>query len=118
MHVLAARLLTSSRALASKARVVGVPLSMEKSLGVSCNAIVIEWRVESFADDLNMRWGIVSDRVALLPRSTEIHPLSLRFDPPQKMFHSGEGGSKCMENTISPEYVEKFLSKCGEIFFH
>ena len=31
-------------------------------------------RVESFADDLNARRGIVSGRVALLPRSTEIQP--------------------------------------------
>ena len=29
---------------------------------------------ESFADDLNMRRGIVSSRVALLLRSTEIQP--------------------------------------------
>src|SRR3954465_9263354 len=29
---------------------------------------------ESFADDLNTRRGIVSGRVALLPRSTEIQP--------------------------------------------
>ncbi|KAK2450538.1 hypothetical protein QL285_009651 [Trifolium repens] len=42
----------------------------------------IERRVESFADDLNTRRGIVSGRVALLPRSTEIQPLSLRFVPP------------------------------------
>lgn len=31
-------------------------------------------RAESFADDLNTRRGIVSGRVALLPRSTEIQP--------------------------------------------
>ena len=44
--------------------------------------IPTERRVESFADDLNTRLGIVSGRVALLPRSTEIQPKSLRFDPP------------------------------------
>lgn len=44
--------------------------------------IPIERRVESFADDLNTRRGIVSGRVALLPRSTEIQPSSLRFVPP------------------------------------
>ena len=44
--------------------------------------IPIERRVESFADDLNTRLGIVSGRVALLPRSTEIQPKSLRFVPP------------------------------------
>ena len=43
--------------------------------------IPTERRVESFADDLNTRLGIVSGRVALLPRSTEIHPKSLRFVP-------------------------------------
>ena len=43
--------------------------------------IPIERRVESFADDLNTRLGIVSGRVALLPRSTEIQPKSLRFGP-------------------------------------
>jgi hypothetical protein len=43
--------------------------------------IPTERRVESFADDLNTRLGIVSGRVALLPRSTEIQPKSLRFGP-------------------------------------
>lgn len=36
--------------------------------------ILTEWRVESFVDDLNTRWDIVSSRVALLPWSTEIQP--------------------------------------------
>lgn len=42
-----------------------------------------ERRVESFADDLNTRRGIVSGRVALLPRSTEIQPhvASIRPSP-------------------------------------
>ncbi|KAF7807777.1 Regulator of rDNA transcription protein 15 [Senna tora] len=44
--------------------------------------IPIERRVESFANDLNTRRGIVSGRVALVPRSTEIQPSSLRFVPP------------------------------------
>jgi hypothetical protein len=40
-------------------------------------------REESFADDLNKRRGIVSGRVALLPRSTEIQPsvASIRKKP-------------------------------------
>ncbi|CAF2098443.1 unnamed protein product [Brassica napus] len=38
-------------------------------------------RVESFADDLNTRWGIVSGRVALLPRSTEIQPFVTKIRP-------------------------------------
>ncbi|CAL9097883.1 unnamed protein product, partial [Musa textilis] len=42
-------------------------------------------RVESFADDLNTRWGIVSGRVALLPRSTEIQPCVARIRPPPKI---------------------------------
>ncbi|GLT35352.1 hypothetical protein SLA2020_098140 [Shorea laevis] len=48
------------------------------------SSIPIKRRVESFADDLNMRRGIVSGRVALLPRSTEIQPFiaSIRPSPP------------------------------------
>ena len=38
------------------------------------STIPIKRRVESFADDLSTRRGIVSGRVALLPRSTEIQP--------------------------------------------
>jgi hypothetical protein len=36
---------------------------------------------ESFADDLNTRRGIVSGRVALLPRSTEIQPHVAQIRP-------------------------------------
>lgn len=39
---------------------------------------------ESFADDLNTRRGIVSGRVALLPRSTEIQPHVARIRPSPK----------------------------------
>ena len=39
-----------------------------------CIAIPNAREDESFADDLNMRRGIVSSRVALLLRSTEIQP--------------------------------------------
>ena len=47
------------------------------------NSIIpIEWRVKSFADDLNTRRGIVSGRVALLPRSTKIHPCVALIRPP------------------------------------
>ncbi|CAL5425771.1 unnamed protein product [Camellia sinensis] len=44
----------------------------------------LERRVESSADDLNTRRGIVSGRVALLPRSTEIQPrvAPIRPSPP------------------------------------
>src|SRR3954447_7343072 len=38
-------------------------------------------RTESFADDLNTRRGIVSGRVALLPRSTEIQPFVAPIRP-------------------------------------
>ena len=41
-------------------------------------------RVESFADDLNTRRGIVSGRVALLPRSTEIQPYVASIRPSPK----------------------------------
>ncbi|KAI3477392.1 hypothetical protein L1887_60931 [Cichorium endivia] len=46
------------------------------------STIPIKRRVESFADDLNTRRGIVSGRVALLPRSLRFSPASLRFVPP------------------------------------
>ncbi|CAF2086651.1 unnamed protein product [Brassica napus] len=39
------------------------------------------WRVESFAGDLNTRRGIVSGRVALLPRSTEIQSFVAKIRP-------------------------------------
>src|SRR6185503_2060155 len=45
-------------------------------------------RAESFADDLNMRRGIVSGRVALLPRSTEIQPRVTRIRPSPFHTHS------------------------------
>jgi hypothetical protein len=41
-----------------------------------------ERRVESFADDLNTRRGIVRGRVALLPRSSEIQPFVASIRPP------------------------------------
>ena len=44
-------------------------------------SISLRRRAESFADDLNTRRGIVSGRVALLPRSTEIQPLVARIRP-------------------------------------
>ena len=46
--------------------------------------IPTERRVESFADDLNTRRGIVSGRVALLPRSTEIQPFVASIRPSPK----------------------------------
>jgi hypothetical protein len=45
-------------------------------------------RAESFADDLNTRRGIVSGRVALLPRSTEIQPRVARIRPSPLYPHS------------------------------
>ena len=42
---------------------------------------------ESFADDLNTRRGIVSGRVALLPRSTEIQPRVARIRPSPHSTH-------------------------------
>ena len=49
-------------------------------------------RAESFADDLNTRRGIVSGRVALLPRSTEIQPHVARIRPPLPHCPAGPGG--------------------------
>ena len=74
---------TSSRGLCPpEARAVGEPCKVNKPYETPWSAIPIKRRVESFADDLNTRRGIVSGRVALLPRSTEIQPLSLWFVPP------------------------------------
>jgi len=60
-----------------EARVVGEPCRENHPCETPWSAIPIERRVEYFADDLHTRQGIVSGRVALLPRSTEIQPLSL-----------------------------------------
>lgn len=46
-----------------------------------CSAIPTERRAESFADDLNKRRSIVSGRVTLLPRSTEIQLLVAQIRP-------------------------------------
>lgn len=46
-----------------------------------CIMISIERQAGSFADDLNTRWGIVSGRVALLPRSAEIQPYVAQIRP-------------------------------------
>jgi hypothetical protein len=53
----------------------------------SHESIPTERRVESFADDLNTRRGIVSGRVALLPRSTEIQPFVASIRPSQTLQH-------------------------------
>lgn len=85
MHVPAVCLPTSSRGLCPQRRVSLVnPVRRTSRMG-RLEQIPTERRVESFADDLNTRLGIVSGRVALLPRSTEIQPLSLRFVPPTSL---------------------------------
>ena len=48
-----------------------------------CIAIPNAREDESFADDLNMRRGIVSSRVALLLRSTEIQPAVSKIRAPR-----------------------------------
>ena len=57
-----------------RARVVGAAPAADEPRGPPRSSIPTERRVESFADDLNTRRGIVSGRVALLPRSAEIQP--------------------------------------------
>src|SRR6266498_3822106 len=60
---------------------------------------------EPFADDLNTRRGIVSGRVALLPRSTEIQPhvASVRPSPPQlDQIDSGSGARSGATREPSP----------------
>lgn len=60
-------------------------------------------RVESFADDLNTRRGIVSGRVALLPRSTEIQPFvaSIRPSPSTISIFRGENSGVERYYTVS-----------------
>lgn len=82
MRAPVARLPTSSRGFGPQRHVSLVNPMRRMSRRGRHEEISIERQVESFADDLNTRWGIVSGRVALLPRSTEIQPLSLRFVPP------------------------------------
>ena len=57
-----------------EARVFGQAPAADEPRGPPRSIIPTGRRVESFADDLNTRRGIVSGRVALLPRSTEIQP--------------------------------------------
>lgn len=64
-----------------KARVVGEARAVDEPCGPPRSTIPTERRVESFADDLNTRRGIVSGRVALLPRSTEIQPCVASIRP-------------------------------------
>ncbi|KAK8505830.1 hypothetical protein V6N13_013395 [Hibiscus sabdariffa] len=67
-----------------RARVVGAARASDKSARAALKRNFHRAAVESFADDLNTRRGIVSGRVALLPRSTEIQPFvaSIRPLPP------------------------------------
>ena len=75
MRVPATRLPTSSRGLqAPKGACHWLSPHGRRVVRVALKFNFTEWRVESFADDLNTRRGIVSGRVALLPRSTEIQP--------------------------------------------
>ncbi|PPD85122.1 hypothetical protein GOBAR_DD17937 [Gossypium barbadense] len=81
-HAPVARLPTRSRGLwPPRARVVGAAAAADKSRAPPWSVIPTERRVESFADDLNTRRGIVSGRVALLPRSTEIQPFVASIRP-------------------------------------
>jgi len=82
-----------------EARVVGEPCKENHPCETPWSAIPIEWRVEYFADDLNTRQGIVSGTVALLPRSTEIQPLSLWFVPPLHL-QNQNALSKCLCNLL------------------
>ena len=82
MHAPATRLPTRSRGLRSpRARVVGQAVEAEEPRRPPCSTISTVWRAESFADDLNTRRGIVSGRVALLPRSAEIQPFVAPIRP-------------------------------------
>jgi hypothetical protein len=53
---------------------------------------------KSFVYDLNKERGIVSMRVAFVPRSTEIKPLFWRFvqqiNPPYAFYNAGDPGRK------------------------
>ena len=117
---------TSSRGLGPQRHVsLARPLRRTSRRG-RLEEIPVERRVESFADDLNTRLGIVSGRVALLPRSTEIQPKSLRFGPSPnsaRRFQRGPAWVPCedrrgqvLEHTwASPgQSVGKAVAKCGQ----
>ena len=80
--------------------------------------IPIERRVESFADDLNTRLGIVSGRVALLPRSTEIQPIVASIRPPPRRESARPGVAAGPSARVSRPVTAKFVgrregARCG-----
>jgi hypothetical protein len=67
---------------------------------------------ESFADDLNTRRGIVSGRVALLPRSTEIQPHVARIRPsPIPSISSERFERTCRKMTLNHEQVKSLSNE-------
>lgn len=60
--------------------------------------------VKSFADDLAVRNGPVSGRVALLPRSAEGKPY-LRPDFPLQLLQSAAEGNRSQKTTEAPATV-------------
>ena len=72
---------------------------------------------ESFADDLNTRRGIVSGRVALLPRSTEIQPHVAQIRPSPQVsilpgrFQWDRRYLQCHPN--GPRTIDKSTKSCG-----
>jgi hypothetical protein len=64
------------------------PTSPTWSFRALCIAIPHAREDESFADDLNMKRGIVSSRVALLLRSTEIQPAVSKIRALERIFSS------------------------------
>ena len=59
-----------------------LPSALFAATIASANATINNQNIaldKSFADDLNMKRGIVSSRVALLLRSTEVHPVAAKM---------------------------------------
>lgn len=71
-------------------------------------------RAESFADDLNTRRGIVSGRVALLPRSTEIQPHVARIRPSPLNTPLPSGSPNTRTSTLSRNDAQGYDSKSME----
>ena len=67
--------------------------------------------MESFADDLNTRRGIVSGRVALLPRSTEIQPHAAPIRPPTHL--QSEEPKTCPRGHVFQIFPRPYLAGPG-----
>ena len=70
-------------------------------------------RDKSFVDDLNKERGIVSPRVAFVPRSTEIQPSFCRFVPNHLMLNINREGV-CSYGCTNDGCLAKSKMKCED----